>query len=132
MKYAVYALCVLLFTFTIYVIQKGFSVPETRLTPQNTVQHSGKDTAHVTNNTKLKKKNCACCNKKLTPVQERAKQRQQARETWGRQLIVDHGYEEGMKRITREAPLFAKQIQRILDREKRLGQTPTVSSSETQ
>ena len=132
MKYAVYALCVLLFALTIYIIQKGFSVPETRLTPQNTVQHSGKDTAHVTDNTTLKKKNCACCDKKLTPRQERAKQRQQARETWGRQLIASHGYEEGIKRITQQDPLFAKQMQRILDREKRLGQTPTVSSSETQ
>ncbi len=132
MKYAVYALCVLLFTFTIYAIQKSFNVPETRLTPQNTVQHSGKDTAHVTDNTTLKQKNCACCDKKLTPAQERAKQRQQARERWGRQLITSHGYEEGIKRITRQDPLFAKQMQRILDREKRLGQTPTVSSSETQ
>ncbi len=132
MKYTVYALCVLIFTLTIYVIQKGFSVPKTRLTLQNTGQHSRKDLAHITDNTKLKKKNCACCDKKLTPAQERAKQRQQARETWGRQLIADHGYEEGIKRITREAPLLAKQMQRILDREKRLGQTPSVSSSETQ
>ncbi|MCY3724566.1 MAG: hypothetical protein OXG97_20310 [Candidatus Poribacteria bacterium] len=132
MKYIISALCVLLFTLTIYVIQKGFRVPETRLTPQNTVQHSGKDTADVTDNTILKKKNCACCDKKLTPAQERAKQRQQARETWGRLMIAKHGYEEGMRRITVKSPVFAKQMQRILDREKRLGHPFPVSSSETQ
>ena len=47
MKYAVYALCVLLFTFTIYAIQKSFNVPETRLIPQNTVQHIGDEALPV-------------------------------------------------------------------------------------
>ena len=132
MKYAVYALCLLLFTFTVYVIQKGFSVPQKRLIPRNTVQPSRKDTVHVTDNIKLKKKNCACCDKKLTPAQERAKQRQQVRETWGRQVIADHGYEEGIRRITQQDPLFAKQMRRILDREERLKQAPLVSPSQAQ
>ncbi len=132
MKIVFYTLCVLLLTLTIYVVQKGFSVPETRFTPQNTVQHSGKDTAHVTDNTTLQKKNCVCCDKKLTPGQERAKQRQQHREAWAQQLIAEHGYEEGMKRITLQNPSFAKQIKRILDREKRRDPVATVSPPDSQ
>ena len=120
----------LLFALTCYVVQNRISSPETAITQfPNAAQHSTKEVIPATKNI-TPMKNCACCNKKLSPAQEKAKQRQQARETWARQLIANYGYEEGMKRITAKFPLLAKQMQRILDREKRLGQTSTVSQSD--
>lgn len=40
-------------------------------------------------------------------------------------MLANHGYEEGMKRIAFKFPYLANQMQRILEREKQLGQTPT-------
>lgn len=127
MKLGFYTASVLLLTLSIYVLLKGFGVSATQFIPQNS-RSSGRDTTHVTERI-IRKGNCACCAKKISPAEEKAKQRQQAREAWARQLITAHGYEEGMRQITVESPGLAKQMQRILDKEKRLGKKPTVSQS---
>jgi len=95
-------------------------------TVANTEQKSEQGSLPTTQSI-IQKKNCACCAKKLSPTQEKAKQRQLVRETWARQMIANHGYEEGMRRITSKSTYLANQMQRILEREKQLGQTPTDS-----
>ena len=124
MKTAAIAICAVLFALTIYVVQKDFRTPEAGVAHISGVQTVTVDEKHTNPDTPVAtaKKKCACCSKKLSPAQAKAKQRQQARETWARQIIAKHGYQEGMKRITDRSPTFAKQMRRILDREKRLGQ----------
>ncbi|RKU36887.1 hypothetical protein C6496_11000 [Candidatus Poribacteria bacterium] len=127
MKLGFYMVYTLLLTLSIYVILKGFSVSETQLTPQDS--HSNRKGAiHITESIRPKE-NCACCAKKISPAKEKAKQQQEVREAWARQLITDHGYEEGMRQIMIESPGLAKQMQRLFDKEKRLGQKHAVSQS---
>lgn len=129
MKATFCGICILILGLTFYFAQKSFTGVPTPSTPHQSVQDRVEG---VTVSQKPSKKKCACCNQKLSPAQEKANQKQQARETWARKMIADYGYEAGMKRITVKSPLLAKQIQRILDREKRLGQTPTISQPDTQ
>ena len=131
MKTAAIAICVVLLALTIYLVQRGFRTPEAGVARALGVQTVAADEKHADTNTQVAtaKKKCPCCNKKLSPAQAKAKQRQQTREIWARQIIARHGYEEGMKRITDQNPTFAKQMQRILDREKRLTETSTLLQS---
>ena len=130
MKTVFCGMCIVLLGLTFYFpfAQKGTTVPETSATLPQSVQNQEKIVAA---SQKAASKKCACCNQKLSPAQGKAKQRQEQREAWARQMIIDHGYEEGMKRITAKSPWLAKQIQRILDREKRIGQASTASQSDT-
>lgn len=131
MKTVFCGMCIVLLGLTFYFAfaQKDITVSKTAATSQQFVNNKEKTVPALQ---KTASKKCACCNRKLTPAQEKSKQRQQARETWAREIIADHGYEEGIKKITAKSPGLAKQIQRILDREKRLGQAPTFSESDTQ
>ena len=61
-------------------------------------------------------KKCACCREKLAQSRKVAKQRIQARKAWAREMFVNYGYEEGMKRIAAKDPGLAKQIQQRLER----------------
>ena len=123
-KNVFYALSALLFVLIIYVVTSGSSTATSRGKVANTEQKSEQDSLPTTQSI-IRKKNCACCAKKLSPAQEKAKQRQLVRETWARQMLANHVYEEGMKRIAFKFPYLANQMQRILEREKQLGQTPT-------
>ena len=110
--------CAILLGLSLYLLQKRSTVPETFSTPRPSVQNTEGVSAPVEGTTTRKEK-CACCNKQLSVAQEKAKQRQQAREAWAREMIATRGYEEGIKQITAKSPWLAKQIQRILEREKR-------------
>lgn len=71
-----------------------------------------------THNPKVKTENqenepCSCCRKSL----ELLKKRRKALEKWARDMITQHGYEEGMKRVTSRSPVLAKRIQLILEKE---------------
>ena len=129
MKTVFCGICILILGFVLYFAQKDSTGLETPEIPQESVQDGGKS---FTVSQKSTRKKCACCVQKLSPAQEKARQRQQAREMWARKTISDYGYVEGMKRITAKSSSLAKQIQRILDREKRLGQASTVSQSDAQ
>jgi len=131
MKTVFYGFCVVLLGFVLYFTQKGLSGPQTLSTPRASAQNREQVSA-VSQETTTQKKKCLCCSKQLSVPQEKAKQRQQEREAWARQMIADYGYEEGMKRITAKSPWLARQLQRLLGREKRLGQTTIASQSDTQ
>ena len=77
------------------------------------------------------KKTCACCREKLESSKKVAEQRLQARKAWAREMFANYGYEEGMKRIAAKDPRLAKQIQRILEREKQ-SIAPAVAQSSSQ
>ena len=129
MKTVFSGVCVVILGLTFYFAQNSSTGVRTPSAPQQSVQNREEG---VTVAQKSSEKKCACCNQKSSPAQEKAKQRQQARETWARKTIADYGYEKGMKRITAQSSSLAKQMQRILDREKRLGQASAVSQSDTQ
>ena len=78
------------------------------------------------------KKKCACCREKLAQARKVVKQRLQARKAWAREMFANYGYEEGIKRIAVKDPGLAKQIQQILEREKRLSLASTVAQSSSQ
>ncbi len=128
MKKVCYVLCSMLFVLTIYVIEKNVIEPNFHLTGTKVRQNIEKNVDRKIEKT-TQKKNCSCCNKKLIPAQKIAKQRQREKEAWARQIIAENGYEEGMKRITAKSPWLAKQMQRILDREKRLTEPSMLSQS---
>lgn len=119
MKTIFYLICAVAFALICYVVEKRVRHAESDVVQPSAVQYSEGDRPEAENT--IERKNCPCCsNKELTPAQVKAKQKQQQREAWARRMIADHGYEEGLKRISAQKPLFAKQMQRILDREKRL------------
>ena len=128
MKTTFCGICIVLLGFSLYFVQKDFGGFKNPSTPQQSLPNNEKS---VTVAQESAKKKCKCCDRKVSAAKEKANQRQQERETWARQMITDYGYEEGMERITAKSPWLAKQIQRILDREKRLKQTPAVSESDT-
>ena len=64
--------------------------------------------------TPLTEKKCACCREKLARARKIAKERMQAREAWGRKLIADYGYEEGMKRIAAKSPWLVDHLKQSL------------------
>ena len=78
------------------------------------------------------KKECACCREKLTQSRKVTEQRIQARKAWAREMFVNYGYEEGMKRIAAKDPGLAKQIQQTLEREKQPNLTSAVAQSSSQ
>jgi len=131
MKTIAIAICMVLFALTIYLVQRAFNTPASGVAHTPDVQNVVTNEKHTDTNTQvaIAKKKCPCCNKKLSPAQAKAKQRQQARETWARQIIAKYGYEEGMKHITAKSSWLAKQMQRILDREKRLTEPSMLSQS---
>lgn len=129
MKTTVCGICILLLGCAFYFAEKDSIGLGNSSMSQQSVQNSEKSVALAE---KSAEKKCACCNRKLSLAKEKAKQRQQARETWARQMIANHGYEEGMRKIAAKSPWLAKQIQRILDKEKRLGEVPTLSELDTQ
>lgn len=133
MKIFSIVLCTVLFGLTLYVVQKGTTHHGTDANAQNavTVAADENNDKHDTEGTPKKKK-CPCCSEKLSPAQVQAKRRQQDREKWARQIIANYGYEEGLKRITEKSSGLAKQMQRILEKEKRGEQTSTIETSETQ
>ena len=49
-----------------------------------------------------------------------------------REMFVNCGYEEGMKRIAAKDPGLAEQIQQILEREKQPNLAPAVAQSSSQ
>lgn len=105
--------------FAFYFIQRddrGVDPPEVPKTEQNNVEASNaRDSLGVKQaGTTSAEKKCSCCSEKLTRAREMARERMRAREAWGRQVIADYGYEEGMKRIAAKSPWLVAHIKKLL------------------
>ena len=105
--------------FVFYFIQRDerrVDLPEAPKAEQNNVEASkARDSLGVEQTrTTSAEKECACCRKKLARARKMARERMRAREAWGRQVIADYGYEEGMKRITAKSPWLVERIKQSL------------------
>ena len=87
--------------------------------------HSNTD--NFTRATAAPEKKCTCCSETSLRIKEIVKQKRKELELWARDTIANYGYEDGMKRITAKSPALAQRIQRILEQEQKLSQTPAAS-----
>ena len=105
--------------FAFYFIQRDdhrVKLPEVPKAKQNNVESENSPGALDVeqDRTTSEAKDCACCSEKLARARKMAKERMQARETWGRKVIADYGYEEGMKRIAAKSPWLVARIKQSL------------------
>lgn len=129
-----YTICIVVFGITgiaLYYTQNSSHVSKatpTVFTKENPSSQTTGTTPNVSTASVKTAKNCVCCSEKRKRVREFMKQREKELEFWAREIIVAHGYEEGMKRVKTKSPALAQRVRQLLEREKGTQTTVTTQT----